>query len=71
MVFLFLGFPSAWDKGVAALTGLIIIILAYRGSVAMRMQKEPVTPAPASTPQSSPAPASAAPTASTFVENKS
>lgn len=30
MVFLFLGFPSSWDKGLAILTGLIIIVFAYR-----------------------------------------
>jgi len=30
MVFLFLGFPSSWEKVFAILTGLLIIFLAYR-----------------------------------------
>jgi cell division protein FtsW (lipid II flippase) len=30
MVFLFLGFPSSWEKAFAILTGLVIILFAYR-----------------------------------------
>ena len=30
MAFLFLGFPSSWEKGLAILTGLVLIIMAYR-----------------------------------------
>lgn len=30
MAFLFLGFPSAWDKVFALLTGLLIIVIAFR-----------------------------------------
>jgi hypothetical protein len=30
MIFLFLGFPSSWEKALAILTGLLIIFLAYR-----------------------------------------
>ena len=30
MVFLFIGFPYSWEKALAILTGLIIIIFAYR-----------------------------------------
>ncbi|MFA6295363.1 MAG: hypothetical protein WC666_02990 [Candidatus Paceibacterota bacterium] len=30
MFFLFLGFPSAWDRILAVVTGLIIMIIAYR-----------------------------------------
>ena len=41
MVFLFLGFPAAWDKGVAIVSGVIIISIAYRGGVAARSQKAP------------------------------
>ena len=29
-LFLFLGFPSAWDRILAVVTGLLIIIIAYR-----------------------------------------
>lgn len=48
MCFLFLGFPAAWDKGIAMVSGLIIIILAYRGGVALRAhsQKPPAVPVP-------------------------
>jgi hypothetical protein len=38
MVFLFLGFPAAWDKGVAVVSGLIIVAIAYRGGAALRAQ---------------------------------
>jgi cell division protein FtsW (lipid II flippase) len=30
MIFLFLGFPASWEKAFAILTGLVIIIFAYR-----------------------------------------
>jgi hypothetical protein len=30
MIFLFLGFPSSWEKVLAILTGLLVIFLAYR-----------------------------------------
>jgi hypothetical protein len=30
MVFLFLGFPSSWQKILALLTGLILVVFAYR-----------------------------------------
>jgi hypothetical protein len=30
MVFLFLGFPSSWEKALAILTGLLVIFIAYR-----------------------------------------
>jgi hypothetical protein len=30
MVFLFIGFPSSWEKVLAILTGLLVIFLAYR-----------------------------------------
>ena len=30
MIFLFLGFPSSWEKALAILTGLLIIVIAYR-----------------------------------------
>jgi hypothetical protein len=30
MIFLFLGFPSSWEKAFAILTGLLIIVIAYR-----------------------------------------
>ena len=30
MVFLFLGFPSSWEKALAILTGLLVIFMAYR-----------------------------------------
>jgi hypothetical protein len=30
MVFLFIGFPSSWEKAFAILTGLVIIVFAYR-----------------------------------------
>ena len=30
ILFLFLGFPSAWDKILAVATGLIIVSIAYR-----------------------------------------
>jgi hypothetical protein len=30
IIFLFLGFPSSWEKALAALTGLLVIFLAYR-----------------------------------------
>jgi uncharacterized membrane protein YfcA len=29
-LFLFLGFPSSWEPWIAVLTGLVIIIFAYR-----------------------------------------
>lgn len=29
MAFLFLGFPSSWDKVLALVTGLILVIMAY------------------------------------------
>jgi hypothetical protein len=44
MVFLFLGFPAPWDKGVAIASGLLIIAIAYRGGVAMRASINPVPP---------------------------
>jgi cytoskeletal protein RodZ len=30
MIFLFLGFPSSWEKVFAILTGLLVIFMAYR-----------------------------------------
>ena len=30
MIFLFLGFPSSWEKALAIMTGLLIIVIAYR-----------------------------------------
>jgi hypothetical protein len=30
IVFLFLGFPSSWDKWIAVITGILIILVAYR-----------------------------------------
>ncbi len=54
-VFPFLGFPVEWTRWMAAVTGFVIILVAYRGSVAARLSN------------SHPAPAS---TDSTFVENK-
>lgn len=30
IVFLFLGFPSGWDKAIAAITGVLVIGLAYK-----------------------------------------
>jgi len=30
MIFLFLGFPSSWEKALAILTGLLVIVMAYR-----------------------------------------
>ncbi len=63
MVFLFLGCPSAWDKGVAVATGLVIIIVAYRGGAVSRAKKS----APAEQPHT---PTFTPPTSSTFVENK-
>ena len=30
MVFLFLGFPSTWDKWLAVITGILIIAIAYK-----------------------------------------
>lgn len=30
MAFLFLGFPAAWDKAFALLTGFLIVIMAFR-----------------------------------------
>ncbi len=41
MVFLFLGFPSTWDKWLAVITGLLIIAISY----SMRSEKK----APSST----------------------
>ena len=57
IIFLFLGFPAGWDEGIAIVSGLIIILLAYRGGVAERKQETPV----AEHAQSA---------SSTFVENK-
>lgn len=33
MVFLFLGFPSAWDKFLALITGLVIVIAVYKADI--------------------------------------
>ncbi len=30
MIFLFLGFPSSWDKIIALVSGLLIIVISYR-----------------------------------------
>ena len=30
MIFLFIGFPSSWEKAFAILTGLLVIAVAYR-----------------------------------------
>jgi hypothetical protein len=30
MVFLFLGFPAAWDKIIAIITGLLIIFISFK-----------------------------------------
>ena len=30
MIFLFIGFPSSWEKALAILTGLLVIAMAYR-----------------------------------------
>ncbi len=41
MVFLFLGFRADWDKGIAIVSGIIIIAIAYRGGIAARTEKTP------------------------------
>ncbi len=30
IIFLFLGFPIAWDKWIAIVTGVLVILVAYR-----------------------------------------
>lgn len=30
IVFLFLGFPSSWDKWIAVISGILIILVAYK-----------------------------------------
>jgi divalent metal cation (Fe/Co/Zn/Cd) transporter len=32
MVFLFLGFPAAWDKIIALVTGLLVIFISFKMS---------------------------------------
>jgi len=38
MIFLFLGFPSAWDKAFALIAGALIAIISYRGMPAGKTQ---------------------------------
>lgn len=36
MAFLFLGFPSSWDKLFAVITGIVIVVFAYRLKLEMK-----------------------------------
>ena len=44
MGFLFLGFPMRWEQFFALLTGLIIVIVAYRTPRAIKMADENAIP---------------------------
>jgi hypothetical protein len=52
MLFLFLGFPTSWDKGIAVISGLAIILISYTltgGQTTSQKKEEPVTQTPQST----------------------
>jgi hypothetical protein len=41
IIFLFLGFPIGWEEILAALTGLVVVIMAYRMPSPIKESKNP------------------------------